>query len=119
MINGAHVLIYSQDANADRAFLRDVLGFANVDAGDGWLIFKLPPAEVAVHPTDGPPRHELSLMCDDVQTTLAALTARGVEVSPVTSVGWGSRASVRLPSGAELVLYQPRHPVAYDLDLDG
>jgi catechol 2,3-dioxygenase-like lactoylglutathione lyase family enzyme len=116
MINGAHVLIYSPDAEADRAFLRDVLGFAGVDAGDGWLIFKLPPAEVAVHPTDGQPQHELSLMCDDVETTLAALTANRVQVSPVTSAGWGLRSSVRLPSGADLVLYQPRHPVAYDLD---
>lgn len=116
MINGTHLLIYSHDAQADRAFLRDVLGFAGVDAGDGWLIFKLPPAEVAVHPTDGPPQHELYLMCDDVEATLAALTAKGVEVSPVTSEGWGSRASIRLPSGAGLMLYQPRHPVAYDLD---
>jgi catechol 2,3-dioxygenase-like lactoylglutathione lyase family enzyme len=116
MINGAHVLIYSPDAEADRAFLGDVLGFASVDAGDGWLIFKLPPAEVAVHPTDGQPLHELSLMCDDLETTLAALTAKGVEVSPVTSAGWGARSSVRLPSGADLVLYQPQHPVAYDFD---
>jgi catechol 2,3-dioxygenase-like lactoylglutathione lyase family enzyme len=116
MINGAHILIHSPDAEADRAFLRDVLGFASVDAGDGWLIFKLPPAEVAVHPTDGQPQHELYLMCDDLEITLSALTAEGVEVSPVTSAGWGSRASVRLPSGADLVLYQPQHPVAYDLD---
>jgi len=117
MINGAHVIIYSRDAEADRAFIRDVLGFANVDAGDGWLIFKLPPAEVAVHPTDGDTQHEVFLMCDDIETTLATLTAKGVEVSrPVTNVGWGSRASIRLPSGSELSVYQPRHPVAYDLD---
>ena len=117
MINGAHVIIYSRDAEADRAFIRDVLGFANVDAGDGWLIFKLPPAEVAVHPTDGDPQHEVFLMCDDIETTLATLTAKGVEVShPVTNAGWGSLASIRLPSGSDLSLYQPRHPVAYDLD---
>jgi catechol 2,3-dioxygenase-like lactoylglutathione lyase family enzyme len=117
MINGAHVIIYSRDAEADRAFIRDVLGFANVDAGDGWLIFKLPPAEVAVHPTDGDTQHEVFLMCDDIETTLAALTAKGVEVShPVTNAGWGSLASIRLPSGSDLSLYQPRHPVAHDLD---
>jgi catechol 2,3-dioxygenase-like lactoylglutathione lyase family enzyme len=117
MINGTHVIIYSRDADADREFIRDVLGFAGVDAGDGWLIFKLPPAEVAVHPTDGEVKHEFYLMCDDIETTLAMLTAKGVEVSrPITSAGWGSRASIRLPSGSELSLYQPRHPVAYDLD---
>ena len=117
MINGAHVILYSRDAEADRAFIRDVLGFASVDAGDGWLIFKLPPAEVAVHPTDGETAHELYLMCDDIESTLAALTAKGVEISqPVTAVGWGSRASIRLPGGSDLPLYQPRHPVAYDLD---
>jgi predicted enzyme related to lactoylglutathione lyase len=117
MINGAHVIVYSQDAEADRAFIRDVLGFASVDAGEGWLIFKLPPAEAAVHPTDGQAAHELYLMCDDIDSTLAALTAAGVEISqPVTAMGWGSRASIRLPSGADLSLYQPRHPVAHDLD---
>lgn len=117
MINGAHVILYSRDADADRAFIRDVLGFSSVDAGDGWLIFKLPPAEVAVHPTDEESRHEFYLMCDDIENTLATLTAKGVEISqPVTNAGWGSRASIRLPSGSGLSLYQPRHPVAYDLD---
>ena len=116
MINGAHVIVYSRDAEADRAFIRDVLGFAGVDAGDGWMIFKLPPAEVAVHPTDGPDRQELHLMCDDIEATLADLTAKGVEIAePVTHAGWGSRAAIRLPSGGDLSLYQPRHPVAYDL----
>jgi catechol 2,3-dioxygenase-like lactoylglutathione lyase family enzyme len=116
MITGAHVIIYSQDADADRAFIRDVLGFAGVDAGGGWLIFKLPPAEVAVHPTDGPPTHELYLMCDDLEGLLAELAAQGVEVSaPPTNQGWGVLASVKLPSGADLPVYEPRHPVAYDL----
>lgn len=123
MINGAHVILYSQDAEADRAFIRDVLGFANVDAGGGWLIFKLPPAEVAVHPADGPASHEatpeatheLYLMCDDIEQTLAELSGKGVTVSAVTGMGWGSLASITLPSGSELHLYQPRHPVAYDL----
>jgi catechol 2,3-dioxygenase-like lactoylglutathione lyase family enzyme len=116
VFNGAHVIVYSRDAAADRAFVRDMLGFAHVDAGDGWLIFKLPPAEVAVHPTDGETKHEFYLMCDDIETTLATLTAKGVEVSPVTNAGWGSLASIRLPSGSDLLLYQPRHPVAYNLD---
>jgi hypothetical protein len=113
MINGAHVIIYSKDADADRAFIKDVLGFANVDAGNGWLIFKLPPAEVAVHPTDGAPLHEFYLMCDDIEATLAT---DGITVSaPVTRERWGLLASITLPSGADLPLYQPLHPVAYDL----
>jgi predicted enzyme related to lactoylglutathione lyase len=114
MIEGAHVIIYSSDAEADRAFLRAVLGSTGVDAGDGWLIFALPPAEVAVHPTDGEPRHELYLACDDLDATLADLAARGVEVAhPRSEQRWGLLASIRMPSGAELPLYEPRHPVAY------
>jgi catechol 2,3-dioxygenase-like lactoylglutathione lyase family enzyme len=116
MINGAHVIVYSQNADADRAFIRDVLGFAGVDAGGGWLIFKLPPAEIAVHPTEDAPKHELYLMCDNIQNLLAELTAKGVEVAtPVSDQGWGLLASIRLPSGSELPLYEPHHPVAYDL----
>ena len=111
MINGAHIILYSTDAEADRVFIRDVLGFAGVDAGDGWLIFKLPPAEIAVHPTDGPGKHEFSLMCDDIEKTLADLTARGVTIShPASDQGWGVLASMKLPSGSELSIYQPRHP---------
>jgi catechol 2,3-dioxygenase-like lactoylglutathione lyase family enzyme len=110
VINGAHVILYSADADADRAFLRDVLGLAHVDAGGGWLIFALPPAEVAVHPTDGPPRHELFLMCDDLDATLADLAAKGVASTRGPDEGWGRLASLRLPSGADLALYQPLHP---------
>ena len=117
MINGAHVILYSTDAEADRVFIRDVLGFPGVDAGGGWLIFKLPPAEIAVHPTDGLGKHEFYLMCDDLVQTLAELTARGVTIShPPSDEGWGLRASIELPSGAELSIYQPRHPTAYDLE---
>ncbi len=117
MINGAHVIIYSQDADADRAFIRDVLGFAGVDAGGGWLIFRLPPAEVAVHPTEGQPCHELYFMCEDLNALLGDLAERDVEVtSGPSDQGWGVLASIRLPSGADLSVYQPRHPVAYDLD---
>ena len=117
MINGAHVIVYSQDADADRSFVRDTLGFAGVDAGDGWLIFKLPPAELAVHPADGEAMHELYLMCDDIENVINGLVAKGTEVaSPISDEGWGLLASIRMPSGAELPLYEPRHPVAYDLD---
>jgi Glyoxalase/Bleomycin resistance protein/Dioxygenase superfamily len=116
MINGAHVIVYSSDADADRAFLRETLQFAGVDAGEGWLIFKLPPAEVAVHPTDGDAKHELYLMCDDIGSVLGELARKGVEVArPVSDQGWGLLASIRLPSGAELPLYEPRHPVAYGM----
>jgi hypothetical protein len=115
MIEGAHVILYSRDAEADRKFLLDTLGSTSVDAGDGWLIFALPPAEVAVHPTeDDDPKVELYLTCDDIERTLADLSARGVEVArAVSDEGWGLLAAVRMPSGAELPLYEPRHPVAY------
>ncbi|HEY6287101.1 MAG TPA: hypothetical protein VIX20_15665 [Ktedonobacteraceae bacterium] len=115
MINGAHVILYSTDAEADRVFIRDVLGFAGVDAGGGWLIFKLPPAEIAVHPTDGLGKHECYLMCDDIEKTLADLIARGVTIAhPVSNESWGLLASIKLPSGSDLSIYQPRHPTAYD-----
>jgi hypothetical protein len=114
VINGAHVIIYSQDADADRNFFRDVLHYPNVDAGHGWLIFRLPPAEVAVHPA-GSPSHEMFLMCDDVTATVAELTAEGVEFTkPVSDEGWGLITALRLPGGGELGLYEPRHPTAYD-----
>ena len=90
MITGAHIILYSTDAEADRVFIRDVLGFAGVDAGGGWLIFKLPPAEIAVHPTAGKGKHQFYLMCDDIEKTLADLTARGVTIShPPSRQGWG------------------------------
>jgi hypothetical protein len=116
MINGAHVIVYSRDAEADRAFFRDVLRYPHVDAGGGWLVFKLPPAEVAVHPAEGAESHELYLMCDDVRGTVEDLTARGVEFTqPVTDAGWGVRTALRLPGGGELGLYEPRHAKAYEL----
>jgi catechol 2,3-dioxygenase-like lactoylglutathione lyase family enzyme len=114
VINGAHVILYSRDADADRAFLRDVLGFSHVDAGGGWLIFALPPSETAVHPTDGEQRLELYLLCDDVEATMHELEERGVEfTSPVRDERWGRVTSVRLPGGAEVGLYEPRHPTAH------
>ncbi|MFE5026026.1 VOC family protein [Streptomyces sp. NPDC056656] len=114
MINGAHVIIYSHEAEADRAFFRDVLEYPHIDAGDGWLIFKLPPAEVAVHPADAP-SHELYLMCDDVYATVDKLSAKGVECTPVTNAGWGLKTGIRLPGGGGLGLYQPRHETAHNL----
>ncbi|PBC67431.1 hypothetical protein BX265_8034 [Streptomyces sp. TLI_235] len=115
-ILGAHIVLYSRDAEADREFVRDVLGFPGVDAGGGWLIFKLPPAEVAVHPTEGEAAHELYLMCEDITALLAELRTRGVEIAREPSEQrWGVLAAVRLPSGAELPLYEPRHPTAHGL----
>jgi hypothetical protein len=115
VINGAHVIVYSGDADADRAFFRDVLEYPHVDAGGGWLIFKLPPAEVAVHPVEGAGSHEMYLMCDDVDTTVEQLAAKGVTCSPVSDQGWGMLTSIRLPGGGELGLYEPRHPKATKL----
>ncbi|MFF0425652.1 VOC family protein [Streptomyces sp. NPDC004520] len=114
MINGAHVILYTRDAEADRDFLRDVIGFEHVDAGGGWLIFRLPPAEIAVHPTTDEPKHEVYLMCEDLTRTLTTLEDRGAEISrAITDQGWGLLAAVRLPSGTELPLYEPQHPTAH------
>jgi hypothetical protein len=112
MITGAHAILYTEDADALRAFFRDVLELQSVDAGGGWLIFALPPAELAAHPTDGEPRHELFLMCDDIEATVLELDARGVELAaPVSDEGYGLLTSIRLPGGGELGLYEPRHPL--------
>jgi len=113
MVSGAHVVLYSTDAEADRAFLRDVLGLAHVDAGGGWLVFALPPAEVAVHPAEADGGHELYLTCDDLATTLKELKARKVTCDPPRDVRWGILTSIQLPSGGRLGLYQPKHPLAH------
>jgi catechol 2,3-dioxygenase-like lactoylglutathione lyase family enzyme len=116
MFSGAHVIIYSRAAEADRAFIRDHLGLASVDAGDGWLIFKLPPAEIAIHPTDGQPKHEFYFTCENIEETLEKLAAAGaVSATPPSDEGYGLLAEITLPSGTPLALYEPRHPVAYDL----
>ena len=112
MIHGAHVIIYSNDSAADRAFLRDVLGFSSVDAGHGWLIFALPPAEVAVHPAVNN-RQELYLICDDLTGEMAALRERGVQCRDVQQARWGSITKITLPGGGEIGLYQPKHPTAF------
>jgi catechol 2,3-dioxygenase-like lactoylglutathione lyase family enzyme len=113
MISGAHIILYSKDAEADRAFLRDVLGFSSVDVGRGWLIFALPPAEVAVHPAQENGRHELYFLCDDLKAEIAALTAKGVQTSEVHEERWGSITRIKLPGGGEVGLYQPKHPTAF------
>lgn len=143
MINGAHVLLYSEKAELDRAFFKDVLGFPAVDVGHGWLIFALPPAEVAVHPADDanadsqksaqqnseekkPGAQQsgrrqigavLYLMCDDLAAQMAQLRAKGASCGEVHEERWGSVTTIRLPSGAELGLYQPKHAVAYGLKM--
>jgi predicted enzyme related to lactoylglutathione lyase len=113
MINAVHAVIYTKESDAVRAFLRDVLGFSSVDAGHGWLIFALPPAELGVHPTDSDSqdgRHQLYLMCDDVEATVAELKGKGVEFTqPVKDAGFGLLTAMKIPGGAELHLYQPKH----------
>ena len=111
MIIGAHVIVFTKAADEARAFLRDVLRLRGIDAGGGWLIFALPPAELAAHPADGDQRHELYLMCDDIHATVAELTARGAAFTqPVTDAGWGLITALVVPGGGELGLYEPRHP---------
>jgi len=109
MIVGAHSIIYSKDPAADRAFLRDALGLTSVDVGEGWLIFGLPPSEVAVHPSSENDVHELYLMCDDVTGFVGGMKKRGIDCSPVMNRGWGLLTEVRLPGGGKLGVYQPRH----------
>jgi hypothetical protein len=126
MITGTHVLFYSENPEADRVFLRDVLEFRSIDAGGGWLIFALPPAEAAIHPIDSESRHQahgagsllgavVYLMCDDLQAEIARLRAKKVSCSAVETARWGIKTTFRLPSGGELGLYQPTHPTALDL----
>jgi predicted enzyme related to lactoylglutathione lyase len=111
VINGMHAIVFSPQAKEVRAFFADVLGMPSEDAGGGWSIFALPPAELAVHPAEGGTRHELYLMCDDIQATLSQLREKGAEVAQdVTDQGWGLLATLRLPDGSELPIYEPRHP---------
>jgi catechol 2,3-dioxygenase-like lactoylglutathione lyase family enzyme len=113
VITGVHALVFSKDAEAVRAFLRDVLGLPSVDAGGGWLIFALPPAELAAHPAEQSGAHELYLMCDDIAATVEELKAKGVEfATPVTEQGFGLMTRLKLRGGGELGLYEPRHPTA-------
>ena len=115
MIYGAHVIVYSKDAPADRAFFRDILGFACVDAGHDWLIFALPPAEAAFHPDEESDRHELYFMCDDLEAEMFALKKKGVACSDIQEARWGSITKLTLPSGGQIGLYRPKHPTALSL----
>ena len=115
MISGAHVVLYSKDAEADRRFLRDTLGFKYVDAGHGWLIFALPPAEAAIHPAEQNGSHELYLMCDDLKSEIAALASEGVHCTQIEEQRWGSITTIPLPGGGKIGLYQPKHPTALEL----
>lgn len=109
MINGAHVVIFSKDAEADRAFFRDVLKFPSVDAGHGWLIFALPPSEAAFHDPEANDKHELYFMCDDIAASLKELKAKNVKVSDVKKERWGNLASLTLPGGGKVGIYEPKH----------
>jgi catechol 2,3-dioxygenase-like lactoylglutathione lyase family enzyme len=115
MIFGAHVILYSKDAKADRAFFRDVLGFKSVDAGHGWLIFALPPGEATVHPSNEIGTQDLYFMSDDLKSEMASLAEKGVKCSEVQEARWGSITKMRLPGGGEVGLYQPKHPTALGL----
>jgi catechol 2,3-dioxygenase-like lactoylglutathione lyase family enzyme len=126
MIIGAHVLLYSQDPEADRTFFRDVLGFPHVDVGHGWLIFKLPPAEAAVHPADDDETAQvhaghrllatvLYLMCDDLRAHVKLLASKSVGCTEIDEAPWGLKTTFKLPSGGEIGLYQPKHPTALGL----
>lgn len=111
MITGAHVILFSRDADADRDFLHDVIGFDSVDAGGGWLIFALPPSEIAIHPAEEG-RHELYLMCDDIDATIGELQRKGVSMKlPIIEQRWGRVVHIELPGGGEVGLYQPKHPL--------
>ena len=111
MISGVHAIIFTRDADAVRAFLRDVIELPSVDAGGGWPIFALPPAELAAHPTDDAGHHELYLMCDDIEAAMSQLVRKGVEVSrPIVEERWGRVTAIQMPDGGELRLYQPKHP---------
>ncbi|HWF47895.1 MAG TPA: VOC family protein [Bryobacteraceae bacterium] len=125
MITGAHVLLFSEDPDADRLFFRDVLGFRAVDAGGGWLIFALPPTEAALHPLEeknqeGGPllSGPLYLMCDDLKSSIKSLEAKDVKCTPVKRERWGIVTTIRLPSGGEIGLYQPKHPTAHGINPD-
>jgi catechol 2,3-dioxygenase-like lactoylglutathione lyase family enzyme len=115
MIYGSHVVVYTKDAEADRAFFRDVLGFKSVDAGHGWLIFALPPGEAAFHPSERNGSHEFYFMCDNLKAEMVSLAEKGVQCSDIQEARWGSITKIRLPGGGEVGLYQPKHPTALGL----
>jgi len=112
MPTGVHVVIYTKDAEADRAFFKNILGFRSVDAGHGWLIFGVPAAEVAFHPDDQNNKHQMYFICDDLKTEVAALEKKGVRFGEISEERWGTRTEIMLPGGGEVALYEPKHPIA-------
>jgi hypothetical protein len=112
MIFGAHIVVYSKDATADRDFLQDTLGLKSIDAGHGWLIFALPPAEAAIHPSEESSRQELYFLCNDLKAEIESLQKKGVHCTEVQEARWGSITKIPLPGGSEVGLYQPKHPLA-------
>lgn len=116
MIIGIHTLVYTKHADAVRAFLRDVLALPSVDAGGGWPIFALPPSEIAVHPSDAADKHELYLMCDNLDATIALLASKGVSLAgPISEERWGRVTSIKIADGSTLGIYQPKHATALHL----
>jgi len=115
LINGAHIVIYTKDPEADRAFFRDVLKFSSVDAGHGWLIFAMPPLEAAFHDSEKNDQHELYLTCDDIAATLKDLKSKNVRVSDLSEQRWGKLATFALPGGGKIGVYQPKHPSPWKL----
>lgn len=109
MLTGTHLIIYTRDADADRAFFRDILRLSSVDAGEGWLIFALPPAEIAFHPADRDAGHEIFLLCDDIDALFKDLTGKGAHCGPIVQEPWGSITRLTLPGGSHLGIYQPKH----------
>ncbi|MCA1829959.1 MAG: VOC family protein [Actinomycetota bacterium] len=114
-INGVHAVIHSKDAGALRAWFRDILGYRSVDAGDGWLIFALPPAELGIHPAERNGTHELYLLCDDIEKTVAELNEKGVPTGEITDLPWGRLTTITAPEGSTIAMYEPTHPKAIDI----
>jgi hypothetical protein len=109
MINGTHIIVYSNNSEADKAFFKDVLKLANVDVGNGWLIFALPPSEIAVHPTTAEPSHELYLMCEDINAFIEEMRKQDIQCTPADNQGWGLLSELTLPGGGKIGVYEPRH----------
>lgn len=109
MITGVHNIIFSKNAEADKAFFRDILGLKNIDVGDGWLIFKLPPSELAIHPSDDSQKHEIYLMCDDIKDFMRTMKGKNIHCSGIHDEGWGLLVELTLPGGGKIGVYQPRH----------
>jgi predicted enzyme related to lactoylglutathione lyase len=114
VLTGVHIVVYSKDADVDRKFFKEILGFGSVDAGGGWLIFAMPAAEVAFHPHEENNKHEMYFTCDDIKAEVAALKKRGAQVGEISEERWGTLTTISLPGGGAIRLYQPKHPVTFN-----